>query len=88
MTFAYPWVLLLLAAPLLLIVWGWQRGGQRVVLPLDYGTAKPGAWLRRLINLAGALPAFLLATAIVLLAGPQQISEPKSKRVLTNISSC
>jgi hypothetical protein len=37
MSFARPWMLLLLAAPLLLALWEWQRSGHRLVLPFDHG---------------------------------------------------
>lgn len=88
MTFAYPWILLLLAVPLLLLVRTWRRGGQRVVLPFDDAGQRRGTGLRLLLDLAGSLPALALAVAILLLAGPQQVSEPKTKRVLTNIQFC
>jgi Ca-activated chloride channel family protein len=34
------------------------------------------------------VPALILAVVIVLLAGPQQLSAPRTKRVLTNIEFC
>jgi len=88
MSFAYPLVLLLLALPVVLVAWGWRRGGQEVALPLDWSGAKRGSLWRVLLDAVGSLPALLLAVAIVLLAGPQKIAGPKSKRVLTNIQFC
>jgi Ca-activated chloride channel family protein len=87
-TFAHPWVLLFLAVPLLLGVAGWRSGGHRVPLPLDGSGAKRGVVWRFLLGLAGALPAALLAIAVALLAGPQQLDEPRTKRALTNIQFC
>lgn len=40
------------------------------------------------ITCAESLPAFVLAVVIVIIAGPQQLSEPKSKKVMTNIELC
>jgi Ca-activated chloride channel homolog len=85
MTFAYPIALFLLLAPAGLLAWVWLRQGRRLVLPFDHG--RPGsAWGWRLIlNLAESLPALLLAVVILILASPQRLTEPKSKRRLTNI---
>jgi Ca-activated chloride channel family protein len=35
-----------------------------------------------------SLPASLLAAAILLLAGPQRLGEPESKRIMTNVELC
>ena len=88
MSFAYPWVLMALVIPILLIVWAWTRHGQRVVLPFDHGTQRPGNGLKALLNIGATLPPLMLAVAIFLLAGPQQLAEPKSKKVMTNIQFC
>ena len=37
---------------------------------------------------AESVPALILAVVIVILAGPQQLSEPRLKRALTNIEFC
>jgi Ca-activated chloride channel family protein len=87
-SFAYPWVLLFLLIPAVIIGWLWRRNGQHVVLPFDGGISKKGTGLRILLNLAQTLPILLLATVIIILAGPQQVSEPKLKRSLTNIQFC
>ena len=88
MPFAYPWVLFFLILPAILIGWHWHRNGQHVVMPFDGGISKKGTRLRVLLNFAQSLPALLLAAVIIILAGPQQVSEPKAKRVLTNIQFC
>lgn len=88
MSFAYPWVLVLLVVPLLLLGWVWRRSGGRVALPFDHGQHRPARLLTALLSLAESLPALLLAIAILLLAGPQQLSAPKTRRVLTNIEFC
>lgn len=88
MSFAYPIVLTLLALPIALLAWQWRRRGPRVVLPIDHGTHRRGTVLETAIRVAESLPALALAAAILLLAGPQQLAEPKSKRVLTNIQFC
>jgi Ca-activated chloride channel family protein len=88
MSFAHPYVLALLALPAWLLSWVWRRDGRRVVLPFDHGRQSPGRGWKFLLDLAESLPALLLATVIVILAGPQQLGEPKTKRVLTNIEFC
>jgi len=88
MSFAYPWVLLALVVPISLIVWAWARHGQRVVMPFDHGKQRPGTGLKALLNIGATLPPLMLAVAVFLLAGPQQVSEPKSKKVMTNIQFC
>src|SRR5882724_11165320 len=88
MSFAYPYVLALLAVPVLLVAWVWRRTRARVALPLDYGGQSSGRGWGVALNVAESVPALILAVVIVLLAGPQQLSAPRSKRVLTNIEFC
>ncbi|MEX0718750.1 MAG: vWA domain-containing protein [Planctomycetaceae bacterium] len=88
MSFVHPMLLFLLVVPALLLAWIWRRGGERIVLPFDHGGAPRGHWLKGTIDVAESLPAVVLAVAIVLLAGPQKLGEPKLKRVLTNIELC
>jgi Ca-activated chloride channel family protein len=57
-------------------------------LPFDHGVQRPGTGLKALLNIAATLPPLMLAVAILLLAGPQQLAEPKSKKVMTNIQFC
>jgi Ca-activated chloride channel family protein len=87
-SFAHPFVLVLLAIPLLLLGWVWKRTGGRVALPFDHGSQSAGRLWAWLLKLAESLPALILGLVIVLLAGPQQLSAPKSRRVLTNIEFC
>jgi len=88
MTFTHPWLLLLLAAPLALAVWEWQRVGQRIVLPFDHSAPRPRRVLERAVKTLQLLPAGLLAVAILLLAGPQRLTQSADARVLTNIEVC
>lgn len=88
MSFAHPFVLLLLAAPLGLLIWTWRRSEGRVALPFDHARPSGGRLWSFLIGLAESLPALVLAVVIVILAGPQQLSSPRSRRVLTNIEFC
>jgi Ca-activated chloride channel homolog len=88
MSFAYPAVLSLLVVPIALLFWTWRHEGARVVLPLDYSQAPHRRWTRVLLGICESFGALLLAMAILLLAGPQRLGEPTSKRVLTNIEFC
>jgi Ca-activated chloride channel homolog len=88
MSFAYPAVLVLLIVPVLLLGWIRQRSSGRIALPFDHGGHDSRRAWAFLLGLAESLPALILATVIVLLAGPQQLSAPKTKRVLTNIEFC
>lgn len=86
--FRNPRTLLWLVVPAALLVWTWGRRGRALVLPFDHARRASGSWTRTALNLAGSLPALVLALAIVLLAGPQSWGAPRSKRVLTNIQFC
>lgn len=88
MSFAYPWVLVLLLAPIALLGWTWRRHGGRVAVPFDHADAPRGRFSALGLNLADSLPPLLLAVGVVLLAGPQETGEPKTRRVLTNIEFC
>ena len=89
LSFRYPVVLfLLLIVPLLLCLWAWTRRGRNVVLPFDYGRPLSAFWTRAFVNSAECLPALVLAVIVAILCGPQQLSEPKTKRKLTNIEFC
>lgn len=76
---------MLLALPVALVVWEWQRRGRPLVLPLDHSQARPRAWLRRSVNVGNFLAPALLAVALLLLAGPQRLAVSAAARVLTNI---
>ena len=94
-SFTRPAVLLLLVLPAILLAWVWRRGGQRLMLPFDHGLRHDGYGRRRLVSwkralasvitLAESLPAMILAVIVVLLAGPQQLSTPATKRKMSNI---
>lgn len=88
MTFGRPLVLLALIVPVLLLAFVWQRRGRRVVLPFDQGAAGSGRLLRALLGVGESLPALLVATAVLLLALPQELAAPKQKRAMTNIQFC
>lgn len=85
MTFAYPWLLLLLLVPSALIGWEFTRRGPRVAVPVDHAAHDRRRWMSRLLAFASMLPQLLLAAAIVVLAGPQKLSPPSDRRVLSNI---
>lgn len=85
MTFASPWVLVLLIVPVLLVWWEWARRGVPVVLPLDHSGAPRRKWLAQLLKLIQSSAPLLLAVVILLLAGPQKLERPGEERVLTNI---
>ncbi len=88
LTFTYYWLLLFLIVPAMMVVGVWGRQSRRVVMPLDHGKQGDGIIKRLLIDSAQMLPAALLAVVIFILAGPQLLSEPRSKRVMTNIEFC
>ncbi|WP_165229114.1 vWA domain-containing protein [Aquisphaera insulae] len=88
MSFAYPWVLGLLAIPVLLLGWTWRRTGGRIAMPFDHGGQASGRAWAVVLKLAESLPALVLGVAILILAGPQHLSAPRSRRVLTNIEFC
>jgi Ca-activated chloride channel family protein len=87
-SFLYPWVLLLLVIPAALLYWTWFRSGRDLILPFDHGRPGNGAGWRVLISVMESMPSFLLALAVILLAGPQRPGEPRDKRILTNIELC
>ena len=85
MSFGYPWLLLLLILPFVILIWIWRRRTQRLMLPFDHGMQGRGRLLAFMLGIAESLPALILGAVIVLLANPQQLSLPRTKRVLTNI---
>ena len=87
-SFTYPLVLLALIVPLLLLAWVWRRAARRVALPFDHGGGRKGRRWWVLISFVESLAPLTLAVVIVILAGPQQFSEPKTKKRLTNIEFC
>lgn len=87
-SFGQPWLLLGLALPVALIAWSWQRQGRRLVLPFDHSGAGKASILRAVLQSAESLPSLVLAIAVFLLAGPQRLDSPKTRRALTNIEFC
>jgi len=88
MTFTRPWVLLLLALPLLLAIWEWQRAGHVLRLPFDHGQPRHGRFLDRLVRFLNLTTPGLLAIVVILLAGPQRLMESADARILTNVEVC
>jgi len=88
MSFTHPALLLLLVFPIALLVRVWRHEGNRVVLPWDHAPRRRSHWMRIPIGLAECLPALVLGVVIVLLAGPQQLGQPTTRRALTNIEFC
>jgi Ca-activated chloride channel family protein len=78
-------MLSLLVFPLAMLVLGWKRHGAEVVMPFDRGTFRPRRFVFFALRLAASLPALMLAIAVILFAGPQKQSEPRTRRILTNI---
>lgn len=87
-SFAHPWALTFLAIPFLLIYWQRRWTSHRVALPADATAIPRRKWLTRMLALTEALPALILAVVIVILAGPQKLSIPQTKRAMTNIELC
>ena len=86
--FARPWLLLLLALPVLHVYWVWTRRGGRVAMPFDSDGRRrlgSGGLMRALLAFGESLPGLLLAVAVMLLALPQELAAPRQKRALTNI---
>lgn len=87
MTFTYPTLLLLLAIPALLL-WAVPYRGWGLILPFDHQSHRGRRWLSILLGMFECASALLLAGAIVILAGPQTMQQPKNARKLTNIQFC
>lgn len=93
MTFAHPWVLLLLAVPVLL-AWTVVARAPGIVSPTDHtadrasARGRAGRWTGRMLGMFDAVPLLLLAVAITVLAGPQTLKQPRRERSLTNIQIC
>ncbi len=88
MTFTHPWVLLFLAVPVVL-VWTILARPAGMTAPADgLPTRRERRGLRALLGFFELVPLALLAVAIVMLAGPQTLQQPKRERSLTNITIC
>lgn len=88
LSLTHPAVLLLWVVPLLLVSWVFCRRGRETALPYDHAIPRSGAVLKFMVNMAETLPAVLLAVVIFILAGPQRLEEPTTRRKLTNIEFC
>jgi len=88
MTFTHPWVLLLLAVPIVLL-WTILARPSGMTAPADGLPAqRERRVLRAFLGFFELVPLALLAVAIVTLAGPQTLQQPKRERSLTNITIC
>ena len=87
MTFVHPWVRAFLAVPVLLL---WTVIGRRagVVMPFDHQRHQERRPLVWLLGVFEVVPLLVLAAAVVILAGPQMLKQPKGERSLTNIQIC
>lgn len=85
MSFAYPFILLLLILPLAGLVRGWRRHGWQVAMPFDHAGAPRRRWTTFTLRLVHSIPMLLLAVAIIVLAGPRRWGMPQDQRVMTNI---
>ena len=91
MSFSHAWVLLLLALP---VVLAWTGIARRpgIIVPADHMQAADAGWrarwTTRILGFFDLVPLALLAAAIVVLAGPQTMQEPRRERSLTNIQIC
>lgn len=97
MTFTDWRILLLLFVPATLLAWIWLRdrmpvlglgSDRRIALPQDYGVARSGRFADFLIRFFLSAMPLMMATAIILLAGPRHLGVPKAERELTNIEFC
>jgi Ca-activated chloride channel family protein len=88
MSFFRPYLLLLLALPVLLGLWEWWRRGLRVRLPFDHGSQRNRVRLEASVKLANLLPALLLAVAVFFLAGPRRSHLPEAEKEIKNIQFC
>ncbi len=87
MTFTYPMLLLLLAIPALML-WAVPYRSWGLLLPFDHQSHHRRRWLSVVLGAFDCAPALLFAVAIIILAGPQTMQQPKNARKLTNIQFC
>ena len=85
MTFQHPELLALLVLPLAWILWQLRRTGLRLTLPVDHSQHQHASTSHRLARISESIPALLLASAILLLAGPRKTAPPNNHRILNNI---
>lgn len=89
MSFRFPVAFVLLEIlPLIVLAWIWLRRGSGVGLPLDHARVSSGRRWWVLVSLSESLPVLLCMVVIAMLCGPVILSEPKTRRRLTNIEFC
>ena len=88
MSFAHPLLVCALIVPLLLVILAARRPDGRLMLPYDHARAGKGTFWRVLLGGAEMLTPLLFAVVIIIFSGPQRLSAPKEKRVMTNIELC
>lgn len=97
MTFSDWRILLLLFIPATLLAWIWLRdrlpslslgSDRRVALPQDFGVTRSGRMSDFFIRCFVSAMPLMMATAIILWAGPRRLGVPKAERELTNIEFC
>jgi Ca-activated chloride channel family protein len=84
MTFLHPWVLLFLAVPVVLF-WTVLGRGPGLTMPFDHQEHRRSRVLPGLLGFFETVPLLLMAAAVVALAGPQMLKQPRAERLLTNI---
>lgn len=87
MTFTHPWVLLLLAIPVILLIAPPSRGFG-LVMPFDHHEHRRRRWLGWTLAAFDRIPALILACVVFIIAGPQMLKTPRQTRSLTNIQFC
>ncbi len=87
MTFASPLMLLLLAIPALMLT-GIPYRGIGLHMPFDHQVHSRQRLLSWTLGAFECAPPLLLAVAIIFLAGPQSLQQPKNERLLSNIQIC
>jgi len=85
MIFSRPYLLPLLALPILYGCWQWWRRGRPIVLPFDFVDAGRGRLLDWTVRFAGLLPAAIAAAAVLLAAGPLIEGPPTYPQQVANI---
>ena len=97
MTFCEWRILLLLFVPATLLAWIWLRdrlptmgfgSDRRIALPQDFGVSRSGRFSDFVIRCFLSAMPLMMATAIVLWAGPRRLGVPQAERELTNIEFC
>lgn len=97
MTFGDWRILLLLFIPATLLAWIWLRdrlpalglgSDRRIALPQDFGVTRSGRMSDFFVRCFLSAMPLMMATAIILLAGPRRLGVPKAERELTNIEFC